>query len=63
MTRDDKSEALSLRYGRYVDSLNGRYITVEDVGTTVADMEHVRMETDHVTGIRWRLAVRATRAR
>ena len=27
------------------------YITAEDVGTTVADMEHVRMETDHVTGI------------
>jgi leucine dehydrogenase len=49
--RTDKSEALFRAYGRYVDSLNGRYITAEDVGTTVADMEHVRMETDHVTGI------------
>jgi len=49
--RNDKSEALFRAYGRYVDSLNGRYITAEDVNINVADMELVRMETDHVTGI------------
>jgi len=46
-----KSEHLFRAYGRFVQGLNGRYITAEDVGTTVQDMEWVRMETDHVTGI------------
>ena len=47
----DKTEQLFRSFGRYVDSLNGRYITAEDVGTSVRDMEWVRMETQHVTGI------------
>ncbi|WP_071395702.1 Leu/Phe/Val dehydrogenase [Bacillus tuaregi] len=47
----DKSEALFRSFGRYVQSLNGRYITAEDVGTTVSDMEMIRVETDYVTGI------------
>jgi leucine dehydrogenase len=47
----DKSEALFRAYGRFVQGLAGRYITAEDVGTTVRDMEWVRMETDYVTGI------------
>lgn len=47
----DKCEALFRSYGRFVESLNGRYITAEDMGTGVADMEWVRMETDHVVGI------------
>lgn len=47
----DKSEALFRTYGRFVDTLGGRYITAEDVGTSVRDMEWVRMETRHVTGI------------
>ena len=46
-----KSEPLLRAFGRYVQSLAGRYITAEDVGTTVRDMEIVRMETDYVTGI------------
>lgn len=46
-----KSEALFRTFGRFVDSLNGRYITAEDVNTNVDDMEYVRMETKHVTGI------------
>ena len=46
-----KSEALFRSYGRFVQSLAGRYITAEDVGTSVRDMEWVRNETDHVTGI------------
>ncbi len=46
-----KSESLFRAFGRFVQSLSGRYITAEDVGTTVKDMEWVRMETDYVTGI------------
>ncbi|HAN31428.1 MAG TPA: leucine dehydrogenase, partial [Myxococcales bacterium] len=46
-----KSEQLFRAYGRFVQGLAGRYITAEDVGTTVRDMEWVRHETDHVTGI------------
>ena len=46
-----KSESLFRAYGRFIQGLAGRYITAEDVGTTVQDMEWVRMETDYVTGI------------
>ncbi len=46
-----KSEQLFRAYGRFVQGLAGRYITAEDVGTTVRDMEWVRHETDFVTGI------------
>ncbi|HEX2273307.1 MAG TPA: Glu/Leu/Phe/Val dehydrogenase [Acidimicrobiales bacterium] len=46
----DKSEALLRAYARYVDSLGGRYITAEDVGTTQADMDLIRRETRFVTG-------------
>lgn len=44
----DKTEALLRAYGRFVDSLGGEYITGEDVGTTLADMETIYSETDHV---------------
>jgi len=47
----DKSEALLRAYARYVDSLGGRYITAEDVGTTQADMDLIRRETRFVTGV------------
>jgi leucine dehydrogenase len=47
----DKSEALFRAFGRFVHSLGGRYITAEDVGTTVQDMEYIRMETPYVCGI------------
>jgi len=46
-----KSEALLRVYGRFVDSLGGRYITAEDVGTTQADMDLIRRETRNVTGV------------
>jgi len=49
--RTDKSEAMFRAFGRYVESLNGRYITAEDVGTTVQDMDYIRMETNYVTGV------------
>lgn len=47
----DKSERLFRAYGRIVDSLRGRYITAEDVGTTAKDMEMVRRETMWAVGI------------
>lgn len=44
-------EAIFRAHGRAVESLKGRYITAEDVGTSPADMEFVRMETAHVAGL------------
>lgn len=49
------SEELFRAYGRFVDSLGGRYITAEDVGTSRADMDIVRRETRWVTGVSPRL--------
>lgn len=49
--RKDKNEAMFRAFGRFVQGLNGRYITAEDVGTTVADMDLIHEETDYVTGI------------
>jgi leucine dehydrogenase len=46
-----RSEALLRAYGRFVDGLAGRYLTAEDVGTTQADMDLIRRETPHVTGV------------
>ncbi|HET8599274.1 MAG TPA: Glu/Leu/Phe/Val dehydrogenase dimerization domain-containing protein [Segeticoccus sp.] len=48
--RTDKSEALLRAYGRFVESLGGRYITACDVGTYVADMDVVGRETRFATG-------------
>ena len=47
----DKSEALFRAFGRFVQSLGGRYITAEDVGIDVNDMEYVFRETEFVTGV------------
>jgi leucine dehydrogenase len=47
----DKSEALFRAFGRFVHSLGGRYITAEDVGTSVEDMEQIKMETSFVAGL------------
>ncbi len=46
-----KSEALLRAFGRFIDTLGGRYITAEDVGTTVADMDIVRQETRYAMGV------------
>ncbi len=47
-----KSREMIFRaHGRAVDSLKGRYITAEDVGTSVEDMDFVQMETTHVSGV------------
>ena len=47
----DKSEELFRALGRFIDSLNGRYITAEDVGIDVNDMEYVFQETSNVVGV------------
>jgi leucine dehydrogenase len=49
--KTDKSEALFRSLGRYIEGLHGRYITAEDVGTTVADMDVIHQETHYVTGV------------
>ena len=46
-----KSEALFRRFGRFVDSLAGNYITAEDVGISPSDMVWVSKETNHVVGL------------
>ncbi|NDE16340.1 Glu/Leu/Phe/Val dehydrogenase [bacterium] len=46
-----KSEALFRAFGRFVNSLGGRYITAEDVNINVNDIEQVAAETRFVTGI------------
>ena len=51
-SKRDKTPELLRAHGRFVDTLGGRYITAEDVGIGVEDMEYVYEETKHVTGIR-----------
>ncbi|MBT9392128.1 leucine dehydrogenase [Hymenobacter sp. NST-14] len=46
-----KNEALLRKFGRFVQNLNGKYITAEDVNMTTKDMEFIRMETKHVSGL------------
>jgi leucine dehydrogenase len=48
-TRD--REKIFRAHGRFVESLGGRYITAEDVGTSTKDMDYVHMETGHVAGL------------
>ncbi|MBV6644715.1 MAG: Glu/Leu/Phe/Val dehydrogenase [Cyclobacteriaceae bacterium] len=49
--RKQKNEAMMRRFGRFVDTLGGRYWTAEDVNMSTRDMEYIRMETAYVTGI------------
>lgn len=49
--KKDKSEEMFRAFGRYIQGLNGRYITAEDVGTTVEDMDLIHQETRYVTGV------------
>lgn len=46
-----KTEAFLRRFGKFVNSLNGKYITAEDVNMKTSDMEYISMETKHVTGL------------
>ncbi len=49
--KTDKTEVLFRAFGRAVDALGGRYITAEDVGTDVNDMEQIYLQTEFVTGV------------
>ncbi len=50
-SRTDKTEGMFRSYGRFVDSLGGRFITTEDVGASPQDLEWVSYETEHVLGV------------
>ncbi|MFK8037902.1 MAG: Glu/Leu/Phe/Val dehydrogenase dimerization domain-containing protein [Crocinitomicaceae bacterium] len=50
-SRTQKNEALFRRFGKFVQSLGGKYITAEDVGISPQDMTWVNMETNHVVGL------------
>jgi leucine dehydrogenase len=49
--RTDKSEALFRSFGRYIETLGGRYIVAEDVGTSTEDANFIRVETSYVVGV------------
>jgi len=49
--RTTRREMIFRAHGRFVESLGGRYVTAEDVGTSTADMDFVHMETDYVAGL------------
>ncbi len=49
--RKIKTEALLRRFGKYIESLHGKYVTAEDVNMSPDDMEYIAMETKYVTGL------------
>ena len=49
--RTDKTEAMFRSYGRFVNTLGGRYITTEDVGATATEMAWIAKETKYVVGL------------
>jgi leucine dehydrogenase len=50
-SKKDKTPEMFRKYGEFIDSLKGRYITAEDVGTNTSDMVHVHEKTKFVTGL------------
>jgi leucine dehydrogenase len=46
-----KTEAFMRRFGKFVNSLGGKYYTAEDVNMKTSDMEYIAMETKYVTGL------------
>ena len=53
--KTDKNDEMFRAFGRFIEGLNGRYITAEDVGTTEEDMDLIHLETDYVTGVSARI--------
>ena len=49
--KTDKTPEMITRFGQFVNSLSGKYITAEDVGTTTEDMDRIHEVTNFVTGI------------
>ena len=50
-SKKDKTPQMFVKYGEFIESLNGKYITAEDVGTSTGDMVNVHKATRHVTGL------------
>ena len=50
-SKTDKTDDLLEKFGEFIDSLGGRYITAEDMGMNVRDMEIIKRKTSHVTGL------------
>ncbi len=50
-SKTQKNEAMMRRFGKFINSLGGKYITAEDVGVSTRDMEYIKMETDFVAGL------------
>src|SRR6476620_2993583 len=50
-SKTDKTPEMITRFGEFVNSLSGKYITAEDVGTTTEDMDRIHKVTNYVTGI------------
>jgi leucine dehydrogenase len=50
-SKKDKTPEMFVKYGEFIESLNGKYITAEDVGTSTGDMVNIRKSTKHVTGL------------
>jgi leucine dehydrogenase len=53
-SREQNREALFRAHGKLIETLDGKYITAEDVGTSPADMEYILQETRHVAGLQGR---------
>lgn len=49
--KEDKTPEMMIKFGEFIHSLSGKYITAEDVGTTTPDMDLIRTVTPYVTGI------------
>ncbi len=49
--KTQKNEALMRRFGKFVQTLGGKYITAEDVGMETEDMVYIKKETNYVTGL------------
>ncbi|WP_032112842.1 Glu/Leu/Phe/Val family dehydrogenase [Candidatus Paracaedibacter symbiosus] len=49
--KKDKTPEMMIAFGKYIEHLNGLYITAEDVGTTTQDMGFIRQSTHHVVGL------------
>ncbi|MDO6674557.1 leucine dehydrogenase [Tenacibaculum sp. 1B UA] len=49
--KTQKNDALMRKFGEFVNSLSGKYITAEDVGMETRDMDIIREVTPHVTGV------------
>jgi leucine dehydrogenase len=50
-SRVQKNEALMRAFARFVDTLGGRFIVSEDVGSDTQDLEYMAQETRHVAGL------------